>query len=196
MKTLVFTIFIAGLLLAGCASSNQVPPPPSAPPPASSGTTSPTLAVNLPESCLDFPENATLISEPFQVVNGEGFGEATLAGTVKKRKEEVWGETHELVYFVAQEPAIEGPGARFYEYFWKMVESGNTVNIGPENNLGFGLGVLKDGKISSTASISQDTEEKILDALQNPKTIPLTFRIPKYMGRGAPANFSFACIIE
>ena len=77
-----------------------------------------------------------------------------------------------------------------------MVESGNTVNMGPGNNLGFALGVLKDGKISSTASVPNDTEEKILDALQNPKIIHLTFHIPKYEGRGAPANFSFACEIE
>ena len=155
----------------------------------------------IPQSCLDLPENKDLVTKPFQIVGeyGEGAGQATLYGTVSSRREEIWGETVERVYFAVQEPAIESTGLKFYNYFKDMVDSGNTVNLGSkaETAIGFALGIIdKDGKFSSTAGVSDGAEKSIMNALNQGETISLTLSVPKYEGSGAPVNFSFACMIE
>lgn len=209
----ILSILLVLLSLAACtayqpAPQNQpVPQNQPAPETSANGTTTPAeqngsstitknITADIPESCLELPENADLVLQPFQIIRQEGIGQATLAGQVKKQKETVWDQTVEKVYFIIEEPAYDGASSRFYQYFWEMVKSGNTVNMGPGNNLGFGLGTLENNTLSSTAHIPAETKDKILDALQYPKTIHLTFSVPHYLGRGAPANFSFACIIE
>ncbi|MFA4891426.1 MAG: hypothetical protein WC604_03720 [Candidatus Gracilibacteria bacterium] len=157
-------------------------------------------SVELPEVCLDFPENLTLLNEPFKIVGeyGEGAGRVTLSGTVNSGEEEIWGETVERVYFAIQEPTLEGAGLNFYNYFKGMIDSGNTVNLGSkaEVAIGFALGVIEGGAFSSTAGVSDAARKSIMEALNQGVEISLTLGVPKYEGRGAPANFSFACVIN
>ena len=149
--------------------------------------------LELPAICLDFPENVTLLNEPFAIVGeyGEGAGQATLAGTVKTVTADFFGNNFEYVYFM-----ISDSSSDFYKYFKGMVDGGNTVNMADGEVLGFTLGVLEDGKLSTSSLVSESTQEKVLNALDTGEELSLKLAVPKYMGKGAAYNFSFACVIE
>ena len=190
-------LFLVPLLFVACASQkNEIPVK------TNDAVTQPVVENRLseiPESCLDFADNKDLVTKPFQMVGeNEGAGQATLFGTVSSRREEIWGQTVESVYFAIKEPAVESTGLKFYDYFKAMVDSGNTVNLGSkaETAIGFGLGIIKDGEFSSTAGVSDGAKESIMNALNQGTEISLTLSVPKYEGMGAPVNFSFACMIE
>lgn len=150
-------------------------------------------SASLPEVCLDFPENVTLLNEPFGIVGeyGEGAGQATLTGTVKTATADFFGNNFEYVYFM-----ISDSSSDFYKYFKGMVDGGNTVNVAEGEVLGFTLGVLEDGKLSTTSLVLQSAQDKILGALNSGEEISLKLGVPKYEGKGASYNFSFACVIE
>lgn len=150
-------------------------------------------SASLPAVCLDFPENVTLLNEPFGIVGeyGEGAGQATLTGTVKTVAADFFGNNYEYVYFM-----ISDSSSDFYKYFKGMVDSGNTVNMAEGEVLGFTLGVLEDEKLSTTSLALQSAQDKILEALNNAEEISLKLGVPKYEGKGASYNFSFACVIE
>jgi hypothetical protein len=77
-----------------------------------------------------------------------------------------------------------------------MAEGGNGINGLSGKDLWFSLGTLVGGKVSSSASVSDFAKSQILNALNTDKEITLALNVPLYEGRGAPDNFSFACIIE
>ena len=151
------------------------------------------VSAELPAVCLDFPENATLLNEPFGIVGeyGEGAGQATLTGILKTKTADFFGNNYEYVYFMISDSSSE-----FYKYFKGMVDSGNSVNMAEEGVLGFTLGVLEDGKLSTTSLALQSAQDKILGALNAGEEISLKLGVPKYEGKGASYNFSFACVIE
>lgn len=159
---------------------------------------------SVPKICLEVEGNKELIAKPFEVQQTEGInkgvgaGQATLSGTISSRREELLGETVEVVYFAVQEPAYESTGLKFYNYYDGLIESGNTVNLGSKAKIavGFRLGILKDGKLSTTAGVSDGARESIMKVLNQAIEISLTLSVPNYVGRGAPSNFSFACMIE
>lgn len=200
-------LFLIPLLLAACAENRGVPLP-------ATDDQSNTEIIKeeksvpvernnklseVPKSCLDFPENKDLITKPFQMVNDyEGAGQVTLSGTVTKRDGEVWGQPVDKVYFAIHRPAIEGPDQRFFDYFNGMIDSGNTVNLGSKfgDSMGFTLGIIDNGKFSSTAGVSDSAHDAIMSVLDTGESISLTLSVPKYLGMGAPANFSFVCMIE
>jgi len=151
------------------------------------------VSAELPAVCLDFPENVALLNEPFKIVGeyGEGAGQATLTGTLKTETADFFGNNYEYVYFM-----ISDSSSDFYKYFKGMVDSGNSVNMAEEGVLGFTLGVLEDGKLSTTSLALQSAQDKILGALNAGEEISLKLGVPKYEGKGASYNFSFACVIE
>lgn len=159
---------------------------------------------SVPDGCLEVEGNRELIAKPFEVQQTEGInkgvgaGQATLSGTVSSRTEDFFGETVEVVYFGIDEPVYESTGLKFYNYYEGLIEYGNTVNLGSKAKtaVGFKLGILKDGKLSTTAGVSDGARESIMNALNQGTVISLTLSVPNYVGRGAPSNFSFACMIE
>lgn len=158
--------------------------------------------------CADFPENTQLIQQPFKIDTSKGpgydagYGYATVTGTVVKKTINYEGVDPgtftEKAYFVLQEPTTGDSEKAFYKYFKGMLDSGNTVNMSaPESpKVGFVLGALEGEKFSSTAIMSDATKAKIIDSMNTGSNITLTLRVPKYEGRGAPENFSFACKID
>lgn len=150
-------------------------------------------SASLPAVCLDFPENVTLLNEPFGIVGeyGEGAGQAILTGTLKTEAGNYYDVPYEYVIF-----AVTDSSSDFYKYFKNMAGEGNTVNGADGEMLKFTLGVLEDGKLSTTALVSQSAQDKILGALDAGEEVSLKLGVPKYEGKGAPYNFSFACVIE
>jgi len=158
----------------------------------------------IPQGCLEVAGNKDIISKPFFVQTEEGInkgvgvGQATLFGTVSSRNEELLGQTVERVYFVLQDPAFESTGLKFFNYYKGLIAYGNTVNLGSkdETGVGFAIGTLENGKLSTTAGVSEGAMTSIMNALNQGTQISLTLSVPNYVGRGAPANFTFACMIE
>lgn len=154
----------------------------------------------LPSQCLEVETNKTEVDKPFHVIAKEaseqGYGYAAVDGKVMVQKEEVWGEIHEKVYLIVEEPATEGPWKNFVDYFMKLVEEGNTVNTAFNGNVVFGLGIYDNDQFLTTADISDKAEAKIVQGIESGERIHLTLTIAEYLGRGAPAEFTFACKIE
>ncbi len=198
---LVFIIFIV-LSLTSCRQAFVNPDPIQ---PAKSETVStnvlPSENTSTNDFCSDYPENAELLKEPFHKLdNGEVAGYATLSGKVKSRNEDVYGETVEIVYFMMEEPRFESSNHDFYNHWNEENISSNPDLQNSDPRLGTGIpfriGIIENSDLSTTASISDITKQAILNSLENNAQISLTFSIPRYIGRGAPANFSFACMIE
>lgn len=146
------------------------------------------ILADLPQSCLDYPSNRDVLIQPFTLDGGpresDPIGSVTMTGTIKTKSEDVFGEVYETVSFVVDKPTNgEGPENNFYNYYNLAISR-------------FNLGVLENGRLRTTAKLMPGAEEKILASLNKSQKISLTLRIPEYIDRGAPAHFSFACIIE
>lgn len=197
----ILILAISATFLISCAKTEPIP--------TSTGSEA---SATLPQYCSDYPENTQLIKEPFHKIGQGGFeewvGQATETGKVKTKKEPSMaeGETIDVVYFMMEQPKEterSDSNYYFYEYFKGSNEANNPDLKTPDPELGndvndvqFRIGTLENGTFSTTAFISDSTKKTIMDALNNATSIVLTFSVPRYLGRGAPSNFSFACIIE
>lgn len=142
-----------------------------------------------------------IITGPFRSINEfTSAGEATLSGYVVTRKTEYFEEEIEKVYLKITSQKGDTPQAKFYSYFVREAEEGNTINLTENDDLLFslGLGELRDNgnTFLSTANISPPTKTKILSALETAKIISLQIQVPVWLGIGAPPHFSFACAVE
>jgi len=133
-------------------------------------------------------------NHPFRVVDGEGYGQFTVTGPV------VFTEapapfSEEIVTYARISVLGSDPEAAL-EYFQNMVKEGNSINSLNEWGLMFNLGLVEDGKLRSSASITPAAEQEIFASEKTNQAISLKLTVPIYEGMGAPDDFSFACAIE
>lgn len=208
MKSLskISRITITSLLLMSCG---QTPPPLSAPIQDQAAQLEEGLvdglAIQTPggqeplaiaDSCMDFSDYNDVIREPFHLTStNEGVGLVTLEGTIKMHRETIYDESIERVYMLVKEPAIGGTYSIFYDYL-KARNVGGGIDLDSQDTASLVLGIMKDGNFSTTAGVSPEAHERILSSKNTGQSVHLTIRIPRYLGRGAPSNFSVACMIE
>jgi hypothetical protein len=88
-----------------------------------------------------------IITGPFRSIDEfTCAGEATLSGHVVAREEKYFEEKIEKVYLKITFQEGDTPQAKFYSYFVRMVEEGNTVNLTEKDDLLFSLGELRDNR--------------------------------------------------
>lgn len=135
----------------------------------------------------------TVDNEDFRETDQGHYGQFTFEGTITSIIGEApfSGETVENIYLKVD----ENDGAAF-QYYQSLVEDGNTINFMQDDKLYFMLGLLETGKVVSSASMTDETEAKILAALESGEVISLTMLQAVEMGRGAGPGSTFACVIE
>jgi hypothetical protein len=133
----------------------------------------------------------------FRAINEFGSaGVVSFSGNIVARDFSFFNDRFSAVYIIIPSFEVETPQAEFYSYFSNMFDFGNPINDKEGQKLLFKLGLLKDGRISSTANISPLAEAMILAALVSNNDAVLKIEIPIYVGAGAPENFSFACAVS
>jgi len=133
----------------------------------------------------------------FRAINELGSaGVSVFSGPIVVRDFPFFSQTHKAIYLSVS--PFEGllPQASFYSYFSNMADYGNTINDKDGQNLLFKLGLLENGRISSTANISPLAEAMIFEVLDSSGEVTLKIEVPLYVGAGAPENFSFACAVS
>lgn len=135
---------------------------------------------------------------PFELDEiGGGHGQFSLTGIVKKEMEQrPWSfDETDLISIIRMEVNnIDIPEA--LEYYKSMANRGNTINHISNEKLSFKLGIFENDEFSSSATISETTIEKILNAIETGEEISLNLTQAFLPGMGAPAHFSFACEIS
>ncbi|MBP9717940.1 hypothetical protein KBD59_01455 [Candidatus Gracilibacteria bacterium] len=193
MKTLtkISSASLSLLFLMGCAPGAPQPQP-EVPVVQVPGDQEPR---EIPEVCLDFPENADLIRDDFKLLpSGEGVGKVYLTGKIISQQQERMGEQVKRVYIIVNKPNIVGALETFYDYYEE--QSGAPVVGIPVNTIAFPLGIIKNNTLSTTADVLPETRAIIMNALEKKTPTSLTVRIPKYKASGVPANFTPACVLE
>lgn len=123
--------------------------------------------------------------------SGEAHGSYSFTGTLNTAPTGDEGGSNATGLFF-QVQADDSPA---YDYFSNMVHDGNTVNGTKNENLNFKLGVLDGETIKSEATISADTATTLVAALKSGESLTLDLVTPIESGKGASAEFSFACSI-
>lgn len=141
-------------------------------------------------SCLDFPENVSLINQPFHATTAfTGIGYANIEGVVMKKSfSNDRNQTFEGLYFEMKKPAKKGSDYDFYDYF-------SEARISPVTS--FFLGLYENGKMTTTATVDPAAESKIMESLKSQKPIQLKLTTSRYKDMDQKSHsFSFACKIE
>lgn len=216
MKKLFIFSLAAMFLFAACADQIQAPPAPGAsqlPPDAGTIPVSADTQVKQPEQKKTEEKNPVkkvsekeaffcnaemdkvLIEQPFDMIaQDRGAGKLTLKGKVITKKENIWGVETDSVFLVVDAPAAATPEMKFYAF---KRESQQAKGKKYDDPVEFKLGVLKDGKLDTTAEFKNAAGDKIVNALKTKESIELTFRIGRNIFEfGLPVNFTEACRIE
>lgn len=171
------------------------------------------ILLNKTTECIPGFPIKDIVNKPFNFINEfMAAGEVELNGYLimidideydkyglnKYPEDEFTVDFSEKIYFKINPQYGDTPQNRFYSYFFSNTKQGNMVNLIKDNDLLFNIGESKDGgkTFSSTANISPLTKVKILTALKNKETISLKIKVPIWLAKEAPSNFSFACALE
>lgn len=174
-------IFLSALFILGC----EQPPVAVEPEPEETAQLD-------PQRCLEIDPMLVVDNEIFRITDEGGVGAFSMAGIVQSMEGEVpfSGERVEFVYLV-----LSDDGSEVFDYFVDLAGKQDIDKL-ESGQLYLKLGILENGELRTSASLSREAEGKIVSALSSGETITLNMLMGSSLGQGASTESVHPCLIE
>lgn len=132
-----------------------------------------------------------------KIIN-ENAGNLTVSGKIVQRTDsKSYDEAQQStkVYLEIANPTNDAQ-QEFFDYYAAKIVNGNGINKIEEQKLLFGLGVLENAQLITSADLDEELKNLIISTIDTNNILELNLTIPIYVGGGVGDGFSFACKIS